>query len=304
MRPIDADALMKEMDNHFRHIGRAEEIRDMIDDLPTIKPASNWIPCADGLRLPNFREDVLIQLDGGNRRTAYRSGTDSKWWWMYTSGVAVCDAVLAWQPLSEPYKPDHIVDANKMMQGYFFEHELSPAEMAAALKCDGRCSACEKWDGGDLPCPVMIEAAEMILYLSSDNSKLRQRYEPDPDRDTEDTPEETLEKSLTRLIERLDDHFVPEIVPIATLAVYVNRQLIQLAESATTRADTAEAQLHLAVIDIEELLSMENNGIRRCWACDRKHECNKDVVSCKPKWRGPVASTKETRTEEEHGQQQ
>jgi uncharacterized protein (UPF0335 family) len=42
-----------------------------------------------------------------------------------------------------------------------------------SLRCDGYCSRCEKWDGGDLPCPVMIEAADRLERQERENASLR-----------------------------------------------------------------------------------------------------------------------------------
>lgn len=62
MRLIDADALLKEMDYHFRHLGRAEEVCNMINSLPTLESPRDWTPCAE--RLPtNERKGIWEEYE-------------------------------------------------------------------------------------------------------------------------------------------------------------------------------------------------------------------------------------------------
>lgn len=126
MRLINADALMYEMDKHFRHIGRAEEVRDMINAQPTIEPAANWIPCAE--RLPededNFspmgRYECTIQLPDGTRETFHLHRSDNgKWFYETGKGAEGIEGVhvVAWRHITDPYNPDHIPGTTKMMGG-------------------------------------------------------------------------------------------------------------------------------------------------------------------------------------------
>ena len=124
MRLIDADALMKEMDYHFRHIGRAEEVRDMISNMPTIIPRPDWTPCADGLPTPDAEENgvckrylcttstpsgkfvvvELIYITIGKKPVWY----DNDYYELFEgSGYQV----TAWMPRPDPYNTDRKEDA-------------------------------------------------------------------------------------------------------------------------------------------------------------------------------------------------
>ena len=78
----------------------------------------DWTPCADGNKLPKFGKTVLItaEFDSGNRLIfqAYRMWTlFGSWYWRYTNDNRCWQKVLAWQPLPDPYNPDHIREATK-----------------------------------------------------------------------------------------------------------------------------------------------------------------------------------------------
>lgn len=108
MRLIDADALTEMMDEHFRHIGRAEEVRDMINSLPTITH-SGWIPCSE--RLPESAgsynvtliDVVSKQIDQETATFGFLAGT--KEWIAGRNPVTEKSAYIpiAWQPLPAPW---------------------------------------------------------------------------------------------------------------------------------------------------------------------------------------------------------
>ena len=107
MRLIDADALMKEIDNHFRHIGRAEEVRDMISNLPTIVPR-DWTPCADGL--PEKKGYYLATVEWFVNEKLRRHVTikrfdpksENNMGW-HVELAAFGERVIAWKPQDEPW---------------------------------------------------------------------------------------------------------------------------------------------------------------------------------------------------------
>ena len=121
MRLIDADALMKEMDEHFLHIGRAEEVRDIINSLPTITPRPGWTPYAEGKRLPKDFEQCLISYRICDQWRVEEAWMRNGKWCTRYGIISSLDRIDAWMPKPEPYNPDrkddadHIVDANKKM---------------------------------------------------------------------------------------------------------------------------------------------------------------------------------------------
>lgn len=158
------------------------------------------------------------------------------------------------------------------------------------------CRGCER--NAD-SCTGMMGCIECKATLHKQVIDLLKRvYDPNQEND----PEDSIIKSLDKLIDQMDNHYVKAQVPIATLAVYVNRGLVRLAEESTTRAETTEAKLKEALSDIAELLSMENNGISRCWVCNKKQSCKKGIYCSNPGWRGITESKDDPQTEEQNGQ--
>ena len=95
------------------------EIADLINDAPTIAPDDNWIPCAE--RLPTFENDdrtkpciVTAKIGFPPIRYSFpanRRKTDKREYWEGANGREMKNIeVLAWQPLSKPYNPDHKED--------------------------------------------------------------------------------------------------------------------------------------------------------------------------------------------------
>lgn len=155
MRLIDADAIVKsELQKHDkkpsdRAWDRFVDIRDAIKAAPTIESPRDWTPCAEGQNLPENKKEVLLSCVGHNKREYVCKGyyirkhteeigaaddieadwdevTDTNFLpegfyecienWGDYSFVYINDAVLAWQPLPEPYNPDHIRDTTKKVK--------------------------------------------------------------------------------------------------------------------------------------------------------------------------------------------
>lgn len=78
----------------------SDDIREAINDLPSVTPKTEWIPVRE--RLPEHKGDYLVTFK-----------------LLFTYPVGVCyfdgqawdkgqyDAVLAWMPLPEPYKENN-----------------------------------------------------------------------------------------------------------------------------------------------------------------------------------------------------
>ena len=120
MRPIDADALVK--DGYVLHRTYQQDKKTMvyetkrIEDVPTVQIEPKWIPCSE--RLPDEKdagilkklgiekrsEDVLATVEvKGERMTVTTCTYDGKWEW--DMKYAFPDyKVIAWMPLPEPYQ--------------------------------------------------------------------------------------------------------------------------------------------------------------------------------------------------------
>ena len=108
MRLIDADALLKEMDYHFRHLGRAQEVRDMINSLPTIESPRDWTPCAEGLPTNSARYKVTLQV-GSEAGTWLETAIipyrycDGVGEWILPKSDWLIYGVIAWTKADEPW---------------------------------------------------------------------------------------------------------------------------------------------------------------------------------------------------------
>lgn len=109
MRLIDADAMidrLKEWDTNDKTDKALYNFTlNRINEQPTIQPEPHWIPCSE--RLPKYGKNVLITNDKGNVRYGrfrgvefWKEDGDSYWTWKQNT----IEHVLAWMPLSEPYK--------------------------------------------------------------------------------------------------------------------------------------------------------------------------------------------------------
>jgi len=107
MRPIDADALAKFID--YGHLNNPNEklysendIREMIDMMPTVDVKPTWIPCSE--RLPEDDRTKVVTLANGNAEAGYYSNGD--WWCVGDSINLENPKVIAWMPLPKPYEVD------------------------------------------------------------------------------------------------------------------------------------------------------------------------------------------------------
>ena len=126
MRLIDADALKEKLERHlsvFPKFGtdkmkiRRDEIINCIADVVNAPTVREWIPVSE--RLPNEDGEYLVFYEGpivGSRIETMWYGeplmpnvdvsgkhfykSDSEW------GDIIYDEVIAWMPLSEPYRED------------------------------------------------------------------------------------------------------------------------------------------------------------------------------------------------------
>ena len=104
-RLIDANALVKFID--YGHLNNPDEklysendIREMIDMMPTIDTKPHWIPCSE--RLPEVRQWVLCQCRAGIM-DVLRLTADGSWYKGYPNTEYMGGFVVAWMPLPEPY---------------------------------------------------------------------------------------------------------------------------------------------------------------------------------------------------------
>lgn len=122
MRLIDADALLK---RKLKQIGWQPsdrkhdlyiELRDFVNQAPTISTAPDWTPCAEGLPGKETDNVLVCFLD----KFGFME-VSIGWYWIpnekwYTDAKSSPVDVIAWQPLPKPYNPDHIGDANKKVE--------------------------------------------------------------------------------------------------------------------------------------------------------------------------------------------
>ena len=125
MRAIDADALLgkfsfydgvripeKDIDGFLNTVSY-HDVKDEIRKAPTIEPTANWTPCSVGLptRLGHADWEIMefiCTISNGAvtplewEEKIVRGKTIKRWRW---SNGRICEyAVLAWQPLPEPYR--------------------------------------------------------------------------------------------------------------------------------------------------------------------------------------------------------
>lgn len=110
MRLIDADALIAKNENSTNSYD--EYVRRVVGEMPTIVPATNWTPCSEGLPDETDKYWVTIIRDGEpevDKRAYYAR---EKYWGQGAKPIA-------WMPQfrPQPWTGDHIVDANKKMEG-------------------------------------------------------------------------------------------------------------------------------------------------------------------------------------------
>lgn len=103
MRPIDADGLLKEINDVYNGYMLSEQFapadfQRMVEEAPTVEtvPAEKWIPITE--RLPNKSGRYLVSYDSGYVAMALYYESVSKW------GSTTTERIVAWMPLPEPYK--------------------------------------------------------------------------------------------------------------------------------------------------------------------------------------------------------
>ena len=115
-RLIDADALVKFID--YGHLNNPDEklysendIREMIDMMPTIDTKPHWIPCSERLPEDNDYKPFSYYEDGAVLFCTKNGKVGFGWYYESTKEWANEDdctpgEVIAWMPLPEPYKGD------------------------------------------------------------------------------------------------------------------------------------------------------------------------------------------------------
>ena len=122
MRLIDADELLKKMDIAIAMMERTmialeieddaeaqmelkayKDIRNGINDEPTVHPESNWISCKE--RLPELWDYVLCSQINGDVGEG-KLLDDECWHICYDQSHRKKSWVVAWQPLPEKFKEE------------------------------------------------------------------------------------------------------------------------------------------------------------------------------------------------------
>ena len=105
---ITADIGKIEHQDLWHYEQALSEIREMLEDTPTIEPEPKWIPCSE--RLPEEDGQYLItvkykHVDGYNDIYAEHGEWYDEKWDMFCFGhCGEVEGILAWMPLPEPYK--------------------------------------------------------------------------------------------------------------------------------------------------------------------------------------------------------
>lgn len=107
-----------------------------------IAERANWTPCADGLPenvegfQPFSRHECTIKFSDGALEvfTMQRSGAGA---WFYETGRGIeymdGNVVVAWRNVSEPYNPDHIIDANKKIEPIISDARIKQSDSTSKL---------------------------------------------------------------------------------------------------------------------------------------------------------------------------
>ena len=100
MRPVDADALIEEIEGYRGDIF-ASEIVELIKHMPSVDD-TKWIPCSE--KFPDKSGTYIISaIDGNILRVSFAKWMPRLRTWVL-SGCRSYWKVKAWMPLPEPYK--------------------------------------------------------------------------------------------------------------------------------------------------------------------------------------------------------
>ena len=78
------------------------KIADAIINAEPLESEQQWIPCSE--RLPEDDRTKIVTLANGNAESGYYS--DGNWWCIGDSICLENPTVIAWMPLSEPWRGD------------------------------------------------------------------------------------------------------------------------------------------------------------------------------------------------------
>lgn len=111
MRLIDADEIRIKPEYMHDICGvamiRVEDIARILNDMPTIQPEPQWIPCSE--RLPDGVTQVIIQTNGEAIHEAIYMGKDDYGhyvWRRPDNEIYWNEEVVAWQKLPDPYQEE------------------------------------------------------------------------------------------------------------------------------------------------------------------------------------------------------
>lgn len=110
MRPIDADELLKEINDVYNGYMMSEQFApedfaEMVEETKTVEaaPAEKWIPVTE--RLPEEDTNVLVTMVKGRHKVMYAK-YDRQLQKFCIGNYIRSKYVTAWMPLPEPYKED------------------------------------------------------------------------------------------------------------------------------------------------------------------------------------------------------
>ena len=116
MRPIDADALMKDVRENSESYFADDFAEFWVNRQPTIQSEPHWIPVTE--RLPKEKDAGILKKLGKNKRSDYVIATvdvkgermtvtactyDGVWDWKMKYAFPEYE-IVAWMPAPEPYK--------------------------------------------------------------------------------------------------------------------------------------------------------------------------------------------------------
>lgn len=107
-RLLKESAVMKSVQKALIEMGYEpfeEKVMGVYTAIENTPTASNWIPCSE--RLPEEYGEYLCCDIYGNYILGYPTDSESsETGYFVDSGAEYCNDIIAWQPLSEPYKQE------------------------------------------------------------------------------------------------------------------------------------------------------------------------------------------------------